>query len=184
MLIKKLGVYISGLACLGLVCPVGVWAEPPSSQTAPAYIQTQPPAVVDLSLQDGDAVTGRLLNQNGRPLPNVTVAMLQQGSLQLQTVTDDNGWFRLCGVTPGQYQIAAADATATCRVWTDAARPPSAQDAVLLVTSNTLRGNWYDGIDRATIALGLSTAALVTSIVLPLALDDDGETLDRDVASP
>jgi hypothetical protein len=160
-----------------------VLAESPKN---PVRLQAESATAVDLFLQGGDAVRGRLVNQNGQPLPNVIVSMLQHGSVRQQTVTDEQGWFRLSGLSPGQYQVAAANAMVVCRVWTEAARPPSAQDAVLLVTSDTVRGNWLDGIDRATIALGLSTGALVTSIVLPLVLNDNGEAggLDVDVASP
>jgi Carboxypeptidase regulatory-like domain len=71
---------------------------------------------VDFSLPRGAVITGRIFDEFGEPLSDVTVAPMRyqfmQGKRTLvgagrQSTTDDNGEFRLFGITPGQYYLQA-----------------------------------------------------------------------------
>ena len=67
---------------------------------------------VDFSLPRGAVITGRIFDEFGEPLSDVMVAPMRyqfvQGKRTLmgagrQSTTDDNGEFRLFGITPGRY---------------------------------------------------------------------------------
>jgi hypothetical protein len=71
---------------------------------------------MDFSLQRGGAVTGRIIDEFGDPLPDVQVMPMRftfiNGERRLQpfgmpSATDDRGEYRLFGLGPGQYVIAA-----------------------------------------------------------------------------
>lgn len=71
---------------------------------------------VDFSLPRGAVITGRIFDDFGEPLSDVMVAPMRyqfvQGKRTLvgagrQSTTDDNGEFRLFGITPGQYYLQA-----------------------------------------------------------------------------
>jgi protocatechuate 3,4-dioxygenase beta subunit len=71
---------------------------------------------VDFSLPRGAVITGRIFDEFGEPLSDVMVAPMRyqfvQGKRTLvgagrQSTTDDNGEFRLFGITPGQYYLQA-----------------------------------------------------------------------------
>ena len=71
---------------------------------------------LDFSLPRGAVITGRIFDEFGEPLSDVTVAPMRyqfvQGKRTLipagrAASTDDNGEFRLFGVTPGQYYLQA-----------------------------------------------------------------------------
>jgi hypothetical protein len=71
---------------------------------------------VDFSLPRGAVITGRIFDEFEEPLSDVMVAPMRyqfvQGKRTLvgagrQSSTDDNGEFRLFGITPGQYYLQA-----------------------------------------------------------------------------
>ena len=71
---------------------------------------------VDFTLPRGAVITGRIFDEFGEPLSDVMVAPMRyqfvQGKRTLvnagrQSTTDDNGEFRLFGITPGQYYLQA-----------------------------------------------------------------------------
>jgi hypothetical protein len=71
---------------------------------------------LDVALPRGSAVTGRVVDEFGEPLTNVRVAPMRyrftQGQRRLVPMgtsdsTDDLGQFRLHGLAPGEYYIAA-----------------------------------------------------------------------------
>ena len=76
-------------------------------------------ATADMTLPRGGAIAGRIYDRFGEPLANVRVDALRsrfvQGSRRIQPagigdVTDDTGAFRLFGLTPGEYYVAARPA--------------------------------------------------------------------------
>ena len=71
---------------------------------------------LDFSLPRGAVITGRIFDEFGEPLSDVMVAPMRyqfvQGKRTLMNAgrsssTDDNGEFRLFGITPGQYYLQA-----------------------------------------------------------------------------
>ncbi len=82
------------------------------------FIALSPRDAPDLNLQPGDtkndlklalvpagAITGRILNGNGEPLENIRIAV-DRGSIS-EGISDDNGKFRIGGLSPGRYRVRA-----------------------------------------------------------------------------
>jgi hypothetical protein len=69
---------------------------------------------VDFRLPRGSVVAGRLLDEDGEPMPGATVGVLRyqymQGDRRLvqagNSQTDDRGQFRIWGLMPGEYYIS------------------------------------------------------------------------------
>jgi protocatechuate 3,4-dioxygenase beta subunit len=72
-------------------------------------------ANVDLRLQRGGVITGRILDEDGEPLARATVTVLRyqylRGQKQLMPagadLSDDRGAFRIFGLPPGEYLVSA-----------------------------------------------------------------------------
>ena len=76
---------------------------------------------IDFALSRGGVITGRITDQNGEPQPGVQMSALQfswqpngarrleptSGGIHDRTFTDDLGQFRLYGLMPGSYIVAA-----------------------------------------------------------------------------
>ncbi len=88
----------------------------------PGFLPPSPRDAPDLNLQPGDtksdlkfalmpagSITGRVLNAGGEPMENIRVAV-DRGSLSEGT-TDDNGKFRIGGLSPGRYRVRALPQT-------------------------------------------------------------------------
>ena len=69
----------------------------------PAIAQTS-------SAQKPDTISGRVVNESGRPLPNAGVTLRRPGSMgpgNITTTTDGEGKFELSGLQPVNYQVFA-----------------------------------------------------------------------------
>ena len=64
------------------------------------------PGAASAQLQTGN-LYGTIVDEQGSPLPGVTVTLSGQGAPQV-FVTDSEGRFRFLGLAPGQYQIQSA----------------------------------------------------------------------------
>jgi hypothetical protein len=60
-----------------------------------------------LTLIPAGAITGRVLNAAGEPMPGVNVATEMSNGYSQNTSTDDRGQFRLGGLRPGKYRVKA-----------------------------------------------------------------------------
>ena len=93
--------------------------------------------------------------------------------------TDENGRFTIPGLQGGVYSLTDGVTQYSIRVWNRTAAPPAASEALILLAEPTVRGQDVVELNPKKVklgivtALGLSTGAIITSIVLPLVLDDD-----------
>src|SRR5207302_9158669 len=70
---------------------------------------------VDFSLPRGGAIAGRILDEDGEPMPGASVRVMryqyQQGDRRLVQAgggqTDDKGQYRVWGLMPGDYYVTA-----------------------------------------------------------------------------
>jgi hypothetical protein len=70
---------------------------------------------IDFSLPKGSAIAGHIHDETGEPLPGATVRVLRyqyaQGERQLipagTAQTDDQGYYRVWGLNPGEYYVSA-----------------------------------------------------------------------------
>ncbi|HXQ37037.1 MAG TPA: carboxypeptidase-like regulatory domain-containing protein, partial [Anaerolineales bacterium] len=83
----------------GLLATLLLGCLPAIAQTASA--QTSKPATI----------SGRVVNESGRPLPNAYVVLRCLGTMDaegINTITDREGKFEVSGLQPVSYQIFAA----------------------------------------------------------------------------
>ncbi|HSE22535.1 MAG TPA: carboxypeptidase-like regulatory domain-containing protein [Pyrinomonadaceae bacterium] len=74
---------------------------------------------IDFQLQRGGVVTGRVVTLDEKPLPEITVVLLPETAKEPSynqprkrpdsVKTDDRGIYRIFGITPGRYRVAAGD---------------------------------------------------------------------------
>jgi acetyl esterase/lipase len=65
---------------------------------------TQPPAISDAP---PGALTGRIIDQQGEPISGATVLVAQPDGIPHRALTDDEGYYRIERIPPGQYVPAA-----------------------------------------------------------------------------
>lgn len=133
-----------------------------AQETAPS---PQPPRsqVQDVILSPNGSLQGRLLDPQGKALDGAQVSLVQ-GEERLATVlTDRQGTFTMQGVTSGFYRLETPGQAVACRVWTEQTAPPSAQQAVTMVKSDSIvrgqYGVWTPGL-VASLALGVTGVTL------------------------
>jgi hypothetical protein len=69
--------------------------------------QTSSPPMTDNSPKTG-SIRGRVVNESGQPMPNVTISLRAFGSARSETlVTDNEGKFEATGLEPVNYQVTA-----------------------------------------------------------------------------
>lgn len=87
--------------------------------------QGQQAREIDIRLPRGSAITGRVYDENGEPIVGATVQALRyqypQGEPRLVgsalAQTDDRGVYRIYGLNPGNYVVAAAARMESLRDW-------------------------------------------------------------------
>lgn len=138
---KRMGMLKVGavvLACVGMLLPPPVVqaattaADPDSKDQAEKTL----PEIVDVTLYDGGALRGQVVDLQGQPLARTTVSVRQFDREIATAVTNDVGYFRMTGLRGGMYAIAAAEAVGTCRLWAPNTAPPSAQPGALVVVGD------------------------------------------------
>ncbi|MCA9185551.1 MAG: hypothetical protein R3E01_23725 [Pirellulaceae bacterium] len=128
----KLNAYISRLvmavAVAGMILP----------HTAASA--ATPDAVVDVALQAGGTLQGRLVTPEGQVLGHKQVAVTYAGQTVATTETGEDGSFVFHGLRGGAHVLNTNGAVATCRFWSNGTAPPAAHSAVLMVdTTSTVR---------------------------------------------
>ena len=152
------------LACLGILLPVhSAAAAPSSASTAPT------PTIHDVRLDAHGALRGQLIDKNGQPCANQSVALGQTSRPLAQTRTDAAGNFAFAPVRSGVYYLTDGRIALACRAWTNHAAPPAAQPRVLLVAGETqARGQQpLSALFTNPLIIGLIIAA---AVAIPLAI--------------
>jgi protocatechuate 3,4-dioxygenase beta subunit len=110
------GAYQLGAQASGYLGAVAGQKRPGQSGVAQLLSDGQSLKGVKLALHRPGVISGRVLNERGRPMPDVTVRTLAlrwraDGGREFEsgrgTVTDDRGEYRLSGLLPGTYAIVA-----------------------------------------------------------------------------
>lgn len=148
------GVLIS-LAALGMCIPQVAFAV----QTAPAAAT---PAVVDIALEDGGVLNGRLVDLQGANVANMPVSVKVQNREVATTKTGEDGRFSVKDLKGGVYQVSAGQGEGAYRLWSNGAAPPSAQKGAIVYTQGGV---------KMLLANPIVIAGVVaTAIAVPVAL--------------
>ncbi|HID75604.1 MAG TPA: carboxypeptidase regulatory-like domain-containing protein [Planctomycetaceae bacterium] len=117
------------LAMAGMVCPQALLAADPANGK---------PTVVDVRLLEDGVLLGQVVDSNGKPVPEVPVAVAS-GQRQLAVGrSDGRGYFAFRGLRGGVYEISAAQGAAAYRLWAPGTAPPTAQPGALVVGGQDL----------------------------------------------
>lgn len=155
---------------VALACVGWLWPVPPVSAGPPAVVATSVPAAFqDVRLGDQNTLAGQLLDSNGQPVPQQSVALLQGAKALVETRTDAAGRFAFPQVRSGVYQLTEGTVCVACRAWTNAAAPPAAQGQVLVIAeAGVVRGQQpLSALFTNPLVIGLIIAA---AIAIPLAI--------------
>jgi hypothetical protein len=141
---------------------------------------------VDVALQANGVLVGQLTDSQGQPLAGVPVSVVANGQEVARCQTSSTGTFQAADLHGGVVQIVAANNARVCRLWAPGTAPPAAQQGVLMVSGNVVRGQCdavgcgscvggHGGgllglmLDRPVVTAGVIGAA----VAIPLAVGDD-----------
>ena len=131
---------------------------PPSSGKSKTLLINKDETVenIDFQLLRGGVITGKVTDSDGRPLIEETVSISSAesnpnyASRQRGTRTDDRGVYRIFGITPGNYKIAAGTNELTPSWERSPFRQtfhPDATDASQATTINVTEGSETTNVD-------------------------------------
>lgn len=133
---SKWGCRLAATAILGMCLPIPLGI---AQESVPADTQV----IRDVELGRGGLLIGRLLDANGRPLPEAEVSVLSGGKLLAATRTDADGVFAASNLRGGVHEIATADNIQVCRLWASDTAPPHAPKSIDVVSDrDVVRGQY------------------------------------------
>lgn len=143
----------------------------------------RPAGLMDVELRDGGVLFGQVVDQQGVPLADVSVTLLNGEQKLAETQTDARGVFAFQRLRGGVCQVTAAEGIGAYRVWAPGTAPPSAEPGALLVAGTDLvRGNMGAALNdcgcwmRYHLSNPLVLAGLTaTAIAVPIALHNQGK---------
>ena len=106
--------------------------------------------------QTTGAIRGSVSNRTGQPLAEATVALasLTDDGVREEASTDQTGRFRLDGLAPGQYSVAADKADVGGQIYRVLVQPGSTVDVAFVLEAGDTAAPWLRGLrdDQASIA--------------------------------
>ncbi len=163
------------LSTVGLILPYGSFASAANLKNTVSAVTAGP---LDIALTEG-MLRGQLLDGQGSPRSDVPVTVSTRDRVVQRTASDAQGKFAVPLDQGGVYVLAAGGTSTLVRAWTKAAAPPTAKDAVLLVSGQDVqrgKGDYRDWWGNPYVRTGVAVAAIAgiaTAIVLAVDDDDD-----------
>lgn len=102
------------------------------AQTAETGGHIEPVQIVDVALQPGGVLQGRIVESQGKPLAATQVSVIS-GPQQWTVRTDAQGQFAIGGLLGSTYQIQVANHSQIVRAWAPGTAPPLAVSEVMVV---------------------------------------------------
>lgn len=158
------------LATVGLLLPqVSLASERAADATTTLAVK-----MIDVALHEDGSLRGQVLDSQGTPVPETTLAVVHQGKAVAAVKTDQEGHYSVPALKPGVYQVVTDKGITVCRAWTARTAPPSSQAEALVVNGDqVIRGGLGNGGVGAFLSNPWVLGAIVaTAIAVPLALDD------------
>jgi carboxypeptidase family protein len=134
----------TAVASVGLVFPTVTRAADAAPATAQATA-AEAPTIADVSLGEGGTLSGQVLDAEGNPVADTGVTVSSAGRNVATATTDAEGHFAIGGLSGGVYEVASGENSGLFRLWTAHASPPSANQAILIVTGNPVARGQYPG---------------------------------------
>lgn len=152
-------------AALVWLAAVGCCVPGPLLGASPTF--NPAPPVPDVALADGGLLQGQVVDAQGAPLGKTPVSVWQQSREVARTATDNNGYFAVRGLRGGAHRVIAANNQASVRLWKPGTAPPTARQALLVVTQRPMVRGQYGG---GGIAGGILGSPLVVAGVVAAAV--------------
>jgi hypothetical protein len=160
---------LTALAMVGMMLPrFGLATESVPENTKPAI------SIIDVALHQDGTLRGQVLDVQGIPAAETTVAVVHQGEVVATVRTDRQGRYSVDGLKTGLYQVVTDQGITVCRVWNAKVAPPSAQTEALVIDgTHVMRGHLGGRSLGALLSNPWVLGAIVAAaIAIPLALDD------------
>lgn len=128
-----------------------------------------PSMVSDVELMPGGVIAGQVVDAALQPLAGQAIVVQQSDQEPINTRSDENGQFRLAGLSAGLCRIQYGESMVACRCWSPRTAPPAATNQLLLVTDDLVeRGQRCIGdLLSGPVLIGLIIAA---AVVIPIAV--------------
>jgi hypothetical protein len=173
---SRWGRSLATLAAIGMCLPaVPVRAQ--EAAIADAHV------IRDVELSYGGLFVGRLLDDNGRPLPNANVAILTGGKTLAATHTDAEGVFAVAKLRGGVHEIATQDNVHLFRLWAPGTAPPNSPKSVDIISgTDIVRGQYGPPPGNRFVRKAKVWATnpfvvggvVAAAVAIPVALSDNG----------
>jgi hypothetical protein len=201
-------------ASLGLLFPpqflMAAGENTTLAQTSATSILATPAAreavrIRDVELGQHDQFVGQIVDTQGQPIAGIAVTLRNQ-TVQLQTISNNQGKFQFSGLTGGTYQLETGQLETgqletgssgqLCRLWKNGTAPPKATGQMLLVQQdgqlvlgqdcgNPVCGSPVGGggasrakrlLTHPLVIGGLIAAAIAIPVAIHNADDDEGSS--------
>ena len=102
------------------------------------------PQTMDVELQPGGVLAGRIVDAKGTGLSRNNVALRSGNIVVAETASDPAGNFRFDSIRGGIYQVGSGSASAMYRLWANRTAPPGASQGILIVPSQNVVAGQYN----------------------------------------
>ncbi len=169
--------------CVMMMSPTGIFAKdmvPASKSNKTASVSV----IRDVALTSGGTFNGQILNAEGLVVAGTEVKLLQGGEEIAQTVTDQEGHFKVANLRGGVYQVSAQNTQESVRLWAEDTAPPAAESEVVIVSSPQVVRGQIGGVDAITgIALVAAITGATFAVINYNEINDLEDKLDKALAS-
>jgi hypothetical protein len=176
-MMKRASRFLIWLALVGLVVPQ---VSATDLRPLAAAHSARQASISDVMLTANHSLQGQLVNRDGIAKPGTQLTVSSAGQVVAKTISDERGFFAVQLDKGGIYTLSDGNQAAVVRVWTNDTAPPSAKQAVLMVSDGQLSrakggmggmgGSMMGG--NLGLMVGLAAVAGVTAAVIIAAADD------------
>jgi hypothetical protein len=183
---------MAAIAACGTALPAPLMAQdkparPAAEDSKPAPASQQPVAqkVRDVALAEDGSFTGRVINDQGKPLDGVVVKLVRDSKEVATTNADSQGRFKFASLKGGLYQVQTPQSQTTYRLWQADVAPAQAMKTVVVNGASPVVRGQIGFVDPATLAaLGLGIAGVALAGVAVHKLDNLEDDVDKIPTSP
>ena len=179
---RLLSVTLVGTATLGLLLPPQCLQAADNPGLTKAAEASKAPTTLDVALSPEGALTGVIVDEQGRPLKDSEVVLSQSRNSILKAKTDTKGRFEFKNMKSGLYQLSSGKHGGLVRVWSEKTAPKMAKKQALLVAGDAklvrAQGEFMDFTGMGMVAaVGLGIAGVTLgAIALSKANDAEDQT--------
>ncbi|OAI56256.1 hypothetical protein AYO47_02150 [Planctomyces sp. SCGC AG-212-M04] len=183
--------WIAALAACGTALPAPLMAQDKparpaeASKPAAAPKATEGQKIRDVALSEDGSFTGRVINDQGKPLDGVVVKLMRNEKEVATTNADSEGRFKFVSLKGGLYQVQTPQSQTTYRLWQADVAPAQAMKTVVVNGAAPVVRGQLGFLDPATMAaLGLGIAGVTLAGVAVHKLDNLEDDVDKLPTSP